>query len=236
MILIFVGLPILFSVSRIYGASSQSGDSIRMQTTRDEPDAAGSPLFGHEVPGRGVKHAAPPADHEARKGRSENLSTASSIEREALATQGTLWGTPQPEERCLGFEKRLYTARLRASSLLSDGRRVCERMPITIRGVTINQPDSCQRRWPFGQVTGYWMVEDKGCSAQWSKFNDKGCINKGVRLVSARLLGVKANEDRKAICESMPAMIRKKHFKKPHTCHEGFWGYYGQWEVDDPAC
>ncbi|KAG2013807.1 hypothetical protein CC2G_010677 [Coprinopsis cinerea AmutBmut pab1-1] len=146
MILIFVGLPILFSVSRIYGASSQSGDSIRMQTTRDEPDAAGSPLFGHEVPGRGVKHAAPPADHEARKGRSENLSTASSIEREALATQGTLWGTPQPEERCLGFEKRLYTARLRASSLLSDGRRVCERMPITIRGVTINQPDSCQRR------------------------------------------------------------------------------------------
>ena len=104
---------------------------------------------------------------------------------------GERWGELRHGERCLGFHKREYSARLLDMPLLADWKAICESTPIEIHGHLYEKPERCERqvivglikrvhrlKCPklfVGAVVGYWLVksEETNCATSWNKFSDE---------------------------------------------------------------
>ncbi|KAF8913766.1 hypothetical protein CPB84DRAFT_1819807 [Gymnopilus junonius] len=149
------------------------------------------------------------------------------------------WDEPKATKRCSGFGAREYKARLWNLHFFSNWTRACRETEIEIHGVVFPTPAQCDSKWPFGGVTGHWVVDvlENDCLAHWGKVADKGCINNRLKRFQSRLHNVKSKEDRMSICLTAPAVIQGKRVPTPTSCNDqGIWGVYGIWDLEDQSC
>ncbi|KAF8631543.1 hypothetical protein AX15_002299 [Amanita polypyramis BW_CC] len=148
------------------------------------------------------------------------------------------WGVLQRGEHCLGYGTRGYSAQLLDPPLFANWKEVCESTRIEIHGNIYDKPERCERQWFFGDVVGYWLVKSEGtnCSTSWSKFKDKGCIQKrpGYRLMTSRFSNIDG-EDIHLMCRTTPAVIDGIKYDKPASCvdrvievHADLWALGGR--------
>ncbi|KIM46331.1 hypothetical protein M413DRAFT_441414 [Hebeloma cylindrosporum] len=202
------------------------------------------------VQGPGVLDWSPTSDQEARAtilgqadsdvSKSEGIAAELQVQENKGPRVGSIyWDKPQAGAHCHGFGTREYAAKLRNVPFYANGMRICEETEVSIHGVVLPRPTRCERRWPFGGIDGYWVVDfdEPNCLASWGKIRDKGCVSQGSRRFQSRLWGIKNGEDWMTLCSTAPADIAGKVIEKPTFCDDqGIWGIYGIWDLDDPSC
>uniref|UniRef100_A0A8H7XYW9 Transmembrane protein n=1 Tax=Psilocybe cubensis TaxID=181762 RepID=A0A8H7XYW9_PSICU len=83
--------------------------------------------------------------HKEEKYSDENISR-NNAPRKHERSADIHWGDPQPDERCMGFGAREYTANLENLPFFANWEATCMETPIKIHGVLIPQAARCERK------------------------------------------------------------------------------------------
>ncbi|KAJ3508655.1 hypothetical protein NLJ89_g5634 [Agrocybe chaxingu] len=145
-----------------------------------EPDSLQGGTVPSHVPTSGIQEgikAATSGDGAATEDGGAHETPLIAVEKKeapGYVSRGLTWDNPVPNN-CLAFGSRQYSARLQNFPYFSDWIRACQNTEITIHGVTYPHPTTCESKWPFGGVTGFWTIAtgEEGCEGKWGKFIDK---------------------------------------------------------------
>lgn len=138
--------------------------------------------------------------------------------------RGVYWDVPQGSEHCLAYGTREYSAKLQKTPFFTNWRDACQNTQAMIHNTLFESPTRCEKKWLFGAVTGYWVVNvgEPDCLPYWGSFVDMGCAAKGsgLRRLKSRLWGIKKGEDWMILCSTAPATIHGRYIKFPQSCDD----------------
>ncbi|PBK66823.1 hypothetical protein ARMSODRAFT_1005909 [Armillaria solidipes] len=154
------------------------------------------------------------------------------------------WQDLTPEKRCLGYEKRMYQAKLMNIPYGEDAQGWCMKTAIDIHGVTYDHPDFCTKERHYGTVSivGHWTVtsNEPTCKTWWGNHEKKGCYGSRKMRVEAYMFNHQEPWDNWAeMCYSTPSQFAWQSFAHPDTCeNKGKYGVAGSWfiDVDESEC
>ncbi|KAJ2929913.1 hypothetical protein H1R20_g7169, partial [Candolleomyces eurysporus] len=161
-------------------------------------------------------------------------------EDEEKKKAGLKWQEPQPEQHCLRFGTRRYTAQLENLPEGYNRMKACHETQAWINGRWVN-PMECNDGGLWGGVHGTWIVDwdEGGCRSFFQDFKDKGCSaqGSGKRRIESQLQNLRYGDDGMRMCSSTPADFHGLHFQGPHSCvYWGKYGYWGLWFIEDGSC
>ncbi|KAJ2932384.1 hypothetical protein H1R20_g4717, partial [Candolleomyces eurysporus] len=101
-------------------------------------------------------------------------------EEEEKKKVGLKWQDPQPDQHCLRFGARRYTAKLEHIPAGYNRVRACRETQAWVNGKWA-APTDCDDRGPLGGIYGAWIVdwEEGPCRPFFQDFKDKGCTAEG---------------------------------------------------------
>ncbi|KAJ2929919.1 hypothetical protein H1R20_g7165, partial [Candolleomyces eurysporus] len=161
-------------------------------------------------------------------------------EDEERKKAGLKWQDPQPDEHCLRFGTRRYTAKLENLPEGYNRMKACHETQAWINGRWV-LPTQCDDGKLWGGVHGTWIVDwDEGsCHSFFQNFQDKGCSaqGSGKRRIESQLQNLQRGDDGMRMCSSTPADFHGLHFEGPHSCVSlGRNRYAGLWFIEDGVC
>ncbi|KAF8891490.1 hypothetical protein CPB84DRAFT_1683322 [Gymnopilus junonius] len=141
---------------------------------------------------------------------------------------------------CLRYGIREYSAVISQVPVGFDSVEECRKKPISIHGrewlpSSCNPEDQC----PSGRVTGHWEIDidEVTCRPYWDSFNDKGCLETGIRRYKSHLMNVQDYTHWEAVCITAPADINGRHYDGPNSCEKwAMYGILGIWHIQDDTC
>ncbi|KAK0238354.1 hypothetical protein EDD85DRAFT_1021923 [Armillaria nabsnona] len=167
------------------------------------------------------------------------------------------WQDLTPEKRCLGYEKRMYQAKLINIPYEEDAQSWCMKTAIDIHGVT-HSADCFTVRYGTVSIVGHWTVtsNEPTCETWWGNHEKKGCYGSRKMRVEAYMFNHQEPWDNWAeMCYSTPSQFAWQSFAHPDTCEnkisdgpsygvalisslQGKHGITGSWfiDVDESEC
>ncbi|KAF8955226.1 hypothetical protein BDZ97DRAFT_1859084 [Flammula alnicola] len=158
-------------------------------------------------------------------------------DEEARQRDGMSWAGLEPNH-CLRYGVKEYTATLTHVPLGFNAIEECHKKSIEIHGRQW-LPSLCEDQGICGRVTAHWQVDanEAMCTPWWGAFQDKGCVESGIRRHEARLESIQDTTNWEALCSTTPANINGMHYGGPTSCTGwGLFGVWGIWLVDDNSC
>ncbi|KAF8647823.1 hypothetical protein AX16_006525 [Volvariella volvacea WC 439] len=159
-------------------------------------------------------------------------------EREEKRKHALHWDEIRPDDQCLQYRTRRYTANL-SVPYGWDGHKYCLTTPIEILGIIRTEPMWCEEV-SRGRWRGHWDIHDEpDCSTYFENYQDKGCTGPESRLhrYEAHMGNLLDGDDWRAMCSTTPANLMGREYSSPHHCANwGKYGTWGIWFVDDPQC
>ncbi|KAK0497563.1 hypothetical protein EDD18DRAFT_1331408 [Armillaria luteobubalina] len=157
---------------------------------------------------------------------------------------GIVWWDLTAEQRCLGYEKRMYHAELLNVPAREDAQDWCMKTSINIHGITYDHPELCTHEVADGVVKtiGHWTVSsnEPTCKTWWGNHQKKECYGSHKRRVEGRLFNHQEPWDNWAeMCFSTPSEFAWQKFEHPDTCeNKGRNGIIASWfiNVDEREC
>ncbi|KAE9392624.1 hypothetical protein BT96DRAFT_864080 [Gymnopus androsaceus JB14] len=148
------------------------------------------------------------------------------------------WEGPSPDNTCLRYGARMYSARLMNIPVRVDGKKWCQETEIIIHGDLIAKPDFCNDK--SGEIFGHWLrLNEPTCTTIWEEFTDKGCVapGSGKRRIDAKLgLLQYIDGSWREMCSTTPADFWGHHLAGPDSCVNTGAGVWGIWVVEDEEC
>ncbi|KAF8645451.1 hypothetical protein AX16_007815 [Volvariella volvacea WC 439] len=148
------------------------------------------------------------------------------------------WDEVKPDEHCLQYKTRRYSASLWVPNGL-DGHKYCLTTPIEILGVNYTGPLWCEEV-ERGRWRGHWDVPSSpDCATFFETYHDKGCTAPGSGLYryEAHLGNLRQGDDGNIMCSTTPTDLMGHEYSSPHHCADwGKHGFWGIWFVEDSQC
>ncbi|RXW20267.1 hypothetical protein EST38_g5588 [Candolleomyces aberdarensis] len=161
-------------------------------------------------------------------------------EEEEKKRAGLKWQDPQPDQFCLRYGTRRYTAKLENVPDGYNKMKACHETQAWIGGRWVT-PSQCDDGGVWGGVHGTWIVDwdESPCRSYFQDFRDKGCTSEGSgkRRIESQIQNIQSGDDALKMCASTPADFHGLHFDAPHSCE--FWriyGVWGLWFIEDGSC
>ncbi|KAK7446728.1 hypothetical protein VKT23_014424 [Stygiomarasmius scandens] len=159
------------------------------------------------------------------------------------------WANVTSSKLCHSTGVREYTATLVNAAKGWDPVYICNRTPIIIHGVRIQNPVSCTvKDTPAGRVVqGTWLAQynERDCYPAWSIIRSGDCVSSGARSYYAHLDYVPPGLGSLESCEETPAIIHGQSLFSDRCelvpesgSHNGSSVARGEWIVDfeENAC
>ncbi|KAJ2927074.1 hypothetical protein H1R20_g10003, partial [Candolleomyces eurysporus] len=161
-------------------------------------------------------------------------------EEEEKKRAGLKWQDPQPDQLCLRYGTRRYTAKLENVPNGYSRMKACHETQAWINGRWAT-PSQCDDGGLWGGVHGTWIVdwEESPCRSYFQDFKDKGCTaeGSGKRRIESQIQNIRSGDDALKMCASTPADFHGLHFDAPHSCvYWGIYGVWGLWFIEDGSC
>ncbi|KAJ2927080.1 hypothetical protein H1R20_g10005, partial [Candolleomyces eurysporus] len=161
-------------------------------------------------------------------------------EDEEKKRAGLKWQDPQPDQLCLRYGTRRYTAKLENVPDGYNKMKACHETQAWIGGRWVT-PSQCDDGGLWGGVHGTWIVDwdESPCRSYFQDFRDKGCTaeGSGKRRIESQIQNIQSGDDALKMCASTPADFHGLHFDAPHACE--YWriyGVWGLWFIEDGSC
>ncbi|KAF8881786.1 hypothetical protein BD779DRAFT_1545314 [Infundibulicybe gibba] len=163
-------------------------------------------------------------------------------EEEANRRAGLHWGHLHPHDRCSGYRRKEYSAKLEGaeSGYVGDRKKDCEATPVKIHGVTIDRPYWCEDLGACNGTWGHWIFEEEDtCAPYWDNLQDLGCTgpSSGVHRYQAQLIDFPWESGWHEMCMVTPNTLQGQYQPHPNNCdNHGNHGVWGIWFIPDAMC
>lgn len=159
---------------------------------------------------------------------------------------GAIWSNIQGG-LCRAYGKQEYQGVLKNIPVDWNAMDACMKKPASIKArhpahtVEIGRPYRCEFVSYFGDIHGYWIVEDEACKPKLGAIHDTGCTNYGSGLtrLEAEVSTIhKKEQEWRVLCESLPFTWDGIDYTSPIRCEErvDLGTKVAVWEVPAESC
>ncbi|KAF5344608.1 hypothetical protein D9758_013890 [Tetrapyrgos nigripes] len=148
-----------------------------------------------------------------------------------------VWTSVNPDEQCLAYDKRRYTAILERIPEELDPLKTCYEAPGWLLGVQ-RTPELCDRD-DQGRVMGSWFVGGPECRPVLFDVRDYGCIESGIKRIEGQVGDIGKNEDWYRLCVTIPYHWYRQTYLPVQCESRTSWAVtrrYAMYNIPDSSC